>query len=262
MSRVPPASPWQTVQRRATRFIVRRVLGTLTRANTTTPAVALTFDDGPHPVWTPRVAELLAAHGARGTFFMLGEAAARQPELVRQLAQAGHALGNHSYSHPSFPTLPSARRRGEIQAGAAALGPHGLKLFRPPYGHQTLASRWDAARLGYQVVTWDIVPIDWLDHPPAYMAERVAQRLRPGSVVLFHDALHDALDPRHADRSAMLEALRLVLAQFGQQYRFVTVPELTRLGRPQYEHWQLEGEPAWMGRLQPVESEPARPAGG
>ncbi|HKV11751.1 MAG TPA: polysaccharide deacetylase family protein, partial [Thermoanaerobaculia bacterium] len=77
-------------------------LGSLVRVATREPAIALTFDDGPHPEDTPRVLEVLERHGARGTFFMVGQSARRYPEVVARAAAAGHTVANHSWDHPSF----------------------------------------------------------------------------------------------------------------------------------------------------------------
>lgn len=239
-------TPWDRLER----FVVRRALGTLTRVETREPLVALTFDDGPHPASTPLLAELLEASGARGTFFMLGKRARRHPDLVRRIIAGGHAVGHHTENHPSLPMLPRAERLRQMRLGAEALGVASPALFRPPYGHQTLTTRWEAAWLGYQVVTWNVVAIDWLDHSPDVMLKRVLDGLQPGSIVLLHDALFDALEPRYADRTPLLTMVRALLQACLGQFEFVTVPELIRRGKPHYEHWRMVGDREWMRRLQ------------
>ena len=89
----------------------RRAVGTITHVATDSRAVALTFDDGPDPRTTPRVLQLLEDFGVRATFFMVGDSAARAPALVREVAAAGHAIGNHSWSHPPFPATSGRDRR-------------------------------------------------------------------------------------------------------------------------------------------------------
>ena len=101
--------------------------------------MALTFDDGPDPEHTPRLLEVLARHGAKATFFMVGARAARHPELVARVAAEGHEIGNHGWDHPSLPALPSAAVAGQLERTRAVLAPHGQALMRPPYGHQDLA---------------------------------------------------------------------------------------------------------------------------
>src|SRR5262245_23943546 len=87
--------------------IVMKGLGSLCYVSTDVPAAALTFDDGPHPVYTPRVLDILERHQARATFFVVGESAKKYPDLVRRIGEAGHALGGHSWDHSSFLRLTS-----------------------------------------------------------------------------------------------------------------------------------------------------------
>jgi peptidoglycan/xylan/chitin deacetylase (PgdA/CDA1 family) len=207
-------------------------LGTIIRVDTREPAIALTFDDGPHPDDTPRVLEVLRRHGARATFFMLGERAAAHRDLVARVAAEGHGVANHGWDHTSFRLLSSAERRAHIARTAAALAPQGVALFRPPYGEQSLASRLDAGRAGQRVVGFDVVAEDWRDDPAAALVGRVMRRLRRGSIVVFHDTLYTATDPRFRARGPLLEALDDLLGRLSGDFRFVTVPELFRLGRP------------------------------
>src|SRR5690242_18370490 len=89
------------------------VFGTITHVSTSKPAVALTFDDGPDPVFTPRLLDILQQHHAKATFFMVGQAAERHPDIVKKVAAAGHAIGNLSWDHPSFPLLTGRERRDQ-----------------------------------------------------------------------------------------------------------------------------------------------------
>lgn len=211
-------------------------VGSLIRVATREPAIALTFDDGPHPEETPLVQEVLERHGARGTFFLVGRQAADHPEVVDRLVACGHAIANHSWDHPSFRSLGGTGRRDQIDRCAAALRPHlppgAPLLFRPPYGEQGLGARLDVPRCGHTIVAWDVVAEDWRDDPAEVLVPRVMRRLRRGSVVLFHDTLYRTEDERYRDRAPMRQALDLLLARLAPHYRFVTVPELLRLGRP------------------------------
>jgi peptidoglycan/xylan/chitin deacetylase (PgdA/CDA1 family) len=207
-------------------------VGTLVRVATRQPAIAFTFDDGPDPADTPPVLELLERHGARGTFFMVGSRAQAHPEIVARAVAGGHAVANHSWDHPSFRRIGAAERRRQLRSCAAALGPGAAPLFRPPFGEQGLASRLDAARCGHQVVAWDVVAEDWRDDPATELVRRVMRRLRRGSIVVFHDSLYVCTDPRYRDRAPLREALEELLARLSPLHRFVTVPELLRLGRP------------------------------
>src|SRR5436305_10872770 len=208
-------------------------LGSLVRVATREPAIALTFDDGPDPQETPRVLDILERHGARGTFFQVGKSVERHPEIAARAAAAGHALANHSWDHPSFRQIQGAFRRAQIRWCAEALAPHGgAPLFRPPYGEQSLASRLDALRCGHRVVAWDVVAEDWRDDPAEVLVRRVMRRLRRGSIVLFHDCLYATVEALYRVRAFIRYTLEILLGRLAGDYRFVTVPELLRLGRP------------------------------
>lgn len=228
--------------RRPISALARRMLGTVTNVSTSHPVVALTFDDGPNSQFTPRLLEVLGRHQARATFFMLGESAQKYPEILESVARGGHAIGNHSWDHPSFPLISRRERHRQIRACTDALAPHGLRLFRPPFGHQNLSTRFDAFLLGYQVVTWDVVAIDWLDHDARWMSDRVEQQVKPGSIILFHDKLFTTIDGRYESREPTLEAVNTILEHLGGRFRFVTVPELLRHGRPKRVNWQQQGD--------------------
>ena len=208
--------------------------------------VALTFDDGPHPEFTPQVLVILNRHQAHATFFMVGQAAQQYPELVRQVGEAGHAIGGHSWDHCSFRRLSGHERRRQMRACQEVLAPYGFPLVRPPYGEQSVAARLDAFRMGYEVVGWTFDVGDWYEPDASLMADRLVEWLQPGSVVLLHDALFDQSKPAdqrkherqsHADRKCMLRALDEALMRLRQRYKFVTVPELLRHGVPYRTFW-------------------------
>lgn len=235
--------------RRLAARCARRVMGTITHVTTNEPWIALTFDDGPDPQTTLPLLELLERYDAKATFFMLGERARRFPELVKAIARHGHAIGNHSYNHPSFPYLSARERRRQIVDCAKALAPYEAPLFRPPYGNQSWASRLDALLLGYRVVTWNIVACDWLDHDCQKMEQEVARHLCPGSIILFHDGLYHAVAADYEDRSAMLQTVACLLERYHDQYRFVTVPALLESGQPQRKIWLQKADAGFLNGL-------------
>lgn len=225
---------------------VRKVLGSLTHVVTPSAVLALTFDDGPDPENTPKVLALLEKYQARGTFFVVGQAAAVQPALVQRIAAGGHAIGIHSWDHRAFPGLTSRERRRQIRECERALRPYVSPLFRPPYGEQTVMSRLEAFMMGYEVVGWNLNSGDWYESQSSVMGKYLLEMVSPGGIVLFHDTLYDKGTPAHGtdsehtswpDRQAMLDALETMLDRLSGSYRFVTVPELLRAGRPRRAFW-------------------------
>src|SRR5579859_4722946 len=173
--------------------------------------VALTFDDGPHPRWTPRILEILARSGVRATFFVVGRKVEDHPEVLRAIVAAGHGVGLHSYAHDRLFALRSAGRvRDDLERGMVALervlGRRPV-LFRPPIGHTnpTIARVVDA--LGLVVVGWTLGGRDGLARArPEDVAARVRRDLRDGAIVLLHDA------PERGDREpAAVRALPVIL---------------------------------------------------
>jgi peptidoglycan-N-acetylglucosamine deacetylase len=211
----------------------RRVLGAVTHVATHEAVAALTFDDGPHPEYTPLLLDILETYQVRAIFFMVGAAARKHSELVKQVGEKGHAIGNHSWDHPSFPSITGRQRREQLRDCANAIAPYGQKIFRPPSGVQDAASRLDAWRLRYKIVGWNVDAEDWIAHAPDWMADRIISNIRPGSIILLHDAIFRSSQkvPQY-NREPMLKAVNIFLEQLGGRLRFVTVTELLRCGRP------------------------------
>jgi peptidoglycan/xylan/chitin deacetylase (PgdA/CDA1 family) len=220
--------------RRSVGKVVRRSVGNLISVDTAEPLVALTFDDGPDPVYTPQLLKVLARHRCHATFFMVGENVLLHPTIVEEVMKAGHAIGNHSWDHPSFPLISARERRRQIRRCETALEPYGgVKLFRPPYGHQSFVSRVDAFRLGYTVVLWDVVISDWLNEDALCLAERLTRNIKPGSIVCLHDRVYgNVANGALYDRGPMIQAVEMALRKLSGRMRFVTVPELLEQGKP------------------------------
>jgi peptidoglycan/xylan/chitin deacetylase (PgdA/CDA1 family) len=219
-------------------FLPCRIFGTITHVNTCEPVVSLTFDDGPHPVYTPLLLKILDKHGVHATFFMVGEAAQRYRNIVEIVERGGHVIGTHSWDHSSFTSISSKERRKQLRASKKIIAPSGHRLFRPPWGNQSLSSRIDALLFGYEVIGWNVVAEDWLDLTADTIAERLIKTIRPGSIVLLHDAIYKSIfdSPQH-DRTAMLDAVDTVLERLCRQFSFVTIPELFRFGKPIKQNW-------------------------
>ncbi len=164
----------------------------LTRLPTREKTIALTFDDGPSSETTPCVLDTLAHHGARATFFVLGENVRRHPELLRRIVAEGHAVGLHGDTHTPF-VLPPARRVGEeiartreaIRAACPAAGEP--VWLRPPHGFKSLTLPVSARRNRCRLVAWSLNPRDYRPSDAQTLASAVLARLRPGVIVLLHD---------------------------------------------------------------------------
>lgn len=209
-----------------------RVFGVVVGVETREPLVALTFDDGPDRDTTPAILDVLDRHGARATFFLIGRAAQRHPAIVDRIVRSGHAIGHHTLDHVSLPELGAAKRRAQVSGGAAAVPPEGRHAFRPPFGHFDLASWWTVRRLGHDVVAWSGHIRDWHDEDVDVFAARLRAALRPGAIVLLHDARQPFEAAADRPRYALVAALDLVLAEAQPRLRFVTLSELLAAGRP------------------------------
>ena len=192
--------------------------------------VALTFDDGPNDVATPQLLEVLARHEARATFFNMGNFARERPEIVRQVAAAGHLVGNHTMSHPRLSTASAARVRQEIADCNAALEEimgAAVKFLRPPYGARRPAVLRAARELGLTPVMWNVTGYDW--DPIGVEGiltnlERGIARNRGrgrGSNLLLHDGGHRGMGVTRMDTVRAVD--RLLTEQAGTVTRFVTV---------------------------------------
>ena len=155
------------------------------------PMVALTFDDGPDPEYTPRILDALAASGVRAAFFMVGCRTEAHPAVSRAVAEAGHDVGNHTYSHRHFWTLPPAASVAEVDRGAAAIAAHAgvtPRYFRPPWGTFNWAAYARAGQLGEVRVLWSVRPEGLVvSAAAAKMAEHVVRKAHAGAIVNLHD---------------------------------------------------------------------------
>lgn len=165
-------------------------------------AVALTFDDGPHPELTPRLLDVLAAHGAHATFFVIGREAERRPALIRRIAAEGHAVGHHSWTHSEPASTPARVLLAETRRTRALLEDllgRPAPLFRPPHGKITAAKLLGAWWQRNTVVLWNRDPKDFQMHNADELLAWFAQHpLEAGDVVLLHDTHPHAVDALEA----------------------------------------------------------------
>lgn len=207
--------------------------------------VALTYDDGPNPPYTDRILTVLEREHVHATFFVVGRAAAAYPAIVRRELRDGDALGNHTWDHAHLIILSRAQVRETLaRTDDAIFHATGVRprLMRPPFGSRDWLVLDEARRLGYVPVMWS-VPLaqDWEGPPPRVIAARVLRYVRDGSIIVLHDGnrgivcAHEHTAPRLCDRSSDIEATHLIVQSLkAQGYRFVTIPELIRYGRPMH----------------------------
>jgi peptidoglycan/xylan/chitin deacetylase (PgdA/CDA1 family) len=188
------------------------------------PVVYLTFDDGPSP-FTQKFLDLLVRYHARGTFFVIGNSAHARPDLVRAAANAGHYVGNHTYTHISLQNVSHDVFINEAEQTRKTLLSEAKDLFtldgdvrylRPPYGATDSHTRGYAAELGYQVVMWDIDPMDWRRPGADAISSHILRNAFPGAIILMHDG--------GGDRSQSADALDVILRELSARgFKFYTI---------------------------------------
>lgn len=189
--------------------------------------IALTYDDGPNDPHTLKLLDVLAKHGVRATFFMIGRYVNQRPDIARAVAQAGHVIGNHTFTHPLLIFKSEVQTRAQLadcnQALQDAIGEHS-NLFRPPFGGRRPVTFKIARELGLRTVMWNVTGYDWNAPPAAVIEKKVAQRVRGGDVILLHDGGHLAMA---ADRAQTVIATENLIRRYKDSgYEFVTVEEI------------------------------------
>ena len=186
---------------------------------TTVPEIALTFDDGPSPVFTGQILDVLRRYGAVATFFCVGLNAHAFPEMLDRVAAAGHEIGNHTWSHPYLPDLSRSEVNAQLERtndAIASVTGQVPALVRPPYGGRSAELlRW-LAQAGMTSVLWNAETSDWARPGRDVIEAEVARQAAPGSILLFHDG--------GGDRSQTVVALPGIMERLrGEGYRFVPV---------------------------------------
>ena len=149
--------------------------------------VYLTFDDGPHPSNTPQVLDILARHGARATFFVLGSLVERHPDLFERIVSEGHTVANHTWGHENLAKLSREEFDRTISRTQEILGEHATPCLRPPYAATGKHTREWAAEHGLEVYLWSVSANDWLGLNAQEIADRIVSQVTDGSIVLMHD---------------------------------------------------------------------------
>ncbi|MFZ7104191.1 MAG: polysaccharide deacetylase family protein [Peptococcaceae bacterium] len=189
--------------------------------------VALTFDDGPSPTFTPQVLEILKKYDAKGSFFVIGKQAEKFPEIVIRTALQGHTIGNHMHNHQTIIKIAKEDLIKDLsQAHQLIFRLTGQvpQFFRPPDGYYDQEIVDAAEALNYKIIlwTWTQDTRDWSGIPADTIAQKIIKNITPGDIILFHD--------QGGDRSNTVKALEIVLPALKEKgYRFITVEEMLKI---------------------------------
>lgn len=222
--------------RRRAKHLVEPILspiGTIERVRSATPAVALTFDDGPDDLVTPRVLDKLAERGATATFFVLTDRARDQPALIARMVAEGHEVALHCDRHDRLTTLPLGEVRGRLAAAKRELEQlTGRKVehFRPPFGAQSFSTLTVARLLGFEIVGWGPYAEDWVEQTPQSACDRALEGLSSGDIMLLHDGLEVPAGTSRPtfDRAVMVDLILSGLAD--RDIQAVSVEKLVTFG--------------------------------
>jgi peptidoglycan/xylan/chitin deacetylase (PgdA/CDA1 family) len=238
---------WRSAAWRAAYACRDHLLQVVSGVKTTEKLIALTFDDGPTALYTPLVLDTLAQHKVRATFFMIGEQVLAHPNLTRQVAEAGHAIGNHTFRHPALVGLGVGAVADEMRRCQRALRDHAnvnTRFMRPPFGLRDTTAHWVLRGLGYQIINWSVSGDDWrADATAESIANTVLSAAQPGSIVLLHDGCgavpgQIAANDSGTDRTPTVQALpHIILSLRKIGYRFVTLPQLWQAGPKVRQAW-------------------------
>ena len=190
---------------------------TVTGAPTRAKLVAMTFDDGPHPTYTPALLDILKARRIRATFYVIGRNVARYPDIVKRMVDEGHEIGNHSWQHPFLSQLGSAAVLRELDRTSEAVFRAVQRMpvtMRPPYGALTKSQRAMIHKeREMPTILWSVDPEDWRRPGSSVVADRIVGGARPGAIILSHDIHKPTVQAMPAALDGLIE----------RGYRFATV---------------------------------------
>lgn len=190
------------------------------------PYIAMTFDDGPNPVQTPRLLEMLAKRNIKATFYVVGECVKEYPATLQQIVKEGHEIGNHSWSHPNLGKMSDAAVKEQLQSThdlvlkTAGVPP---KSLRPPYGSfSARQQQWANHEFGYKTILWSVDPFDWKKPGSNVITQRILSQTQNGGIILSHDIHKQTIDAMEATLDGLI----------AKGFKFVTVSELLAMEKP------------------------------
>lgn len=212
--------------------------------DTDSPAVALTFDDGPDPDFTPRILDVLDEHGVKATFFSLGYNAQRHPALLREVVAAGHEIGSHGWRHLNLAEISPAETRREIEHGTGLVEEQAqipVNVFRPPYGRFNETAVRLLAERRQDMFVWSVTRGELTWTHADHIAAHISSETKRGDIINLHDGIGRGTFQRESDfasrlierRSVEIEALpRIVGDVRAAGLKFATASELAAKARP------------------------------
>jgi peptidoglycan/xylan/chitin deacetylase (PgdA/CDA1 family) len=210
--------------------IVRK--GTIYKVEVPEKVVALTFDDGPSPVWTPQILDELKKVDVKATFFMIGQYVEKYPQIARRVAEEGHDIGNHSYDHHVLIYYRMEALEKEIKDAERVIREvtgQTTHYFRPPKAWITNKEKDKIKEMGYEVVLWTLNSKDWVTFDDKYIVKFLVHHVRPGDIILFHDG-GGVFSTEGGNRNETVKTIpQLVEKLRAKGYRFVTITELLRM---------------------------------
>jgi peptidoglycan/xylan/chitin deacetylase (PgdA/CDA1 family) len=165
--------------------------GTIYRVKTNKKCVALTFDDGPSPIWTPRILDELKRENIKATFFMIGHHVQKYPDIARRVAQEGHTIGNHGYAHSVVFYYTPAELEEEIKYTEYVIESvtgQKTKYYRPPKAWLRPQIKEKVRSMGYETVLWSLNSKDWVSFNHKAMVHYISRNVKNGDILLFHDS--------------------------------------------------------------------------
>jgi peptidoglycan/xylan/chitin deacetylase (PgdA/CDA1 family) len=223
---------------------------TYSRVKVNGPYIALTVDDGPHPVHTPRLLDILKARNVKATFYVVGTNARRYPNILRRMVAEGHEIGNHTVNHVYVSKIAEAKAKQEVRdCEAAIVAATGVRprTFRPPGGYiNDRVKLWLKDDFDYSTIMWAVDPQDWKDRNSSIVTQRILANTNAGEIVLIHDI--------HASTIAAMP--RTLDGLLGKGFRFATISQLIAMENSGFAATPGSEEPAEEAAAPAIEPTP------
>ena len=203
--------------------------GTVYRVKNPDKKIAITFDDGPSPIWTPLILDELKKAGIKATFFTIGKHVKKYPAIAKRVAAEGHIIGNHGFAHNVILYYTPEELEEEIKYTELIIKQitgQTTRYFRPPKAWSTPTMKRAIKALGYEVVLWSLNSKDWVSFNHRSMVRFITRRIRHGDIILFHDS-GSVLAPEGGDRSQTVAVIAPLVKELQERgFQFVTIDEL------------------------------------